>query len=139
MTPFSKAPGSGAIRRNDFAALFCLFWGVFFLARGETMAMTKPTGPAMIAVSVACFVALIALPLLIRGILKRAAPGEDEYLRRLLGIAAASGFYLAVAVFLVWTPLSGSLLPDPSGPQVVGLMLSGAALGWFWARWRHAH
>lgn len=135
----SKGAGlSRAIRTNDLGAVVCLFWGGFFVLRGETMAMTRETGPAMIAVSVACFAMLVALPFLVRVVWRRVPSGEDEYLRRLMAVAGASGAYFALAVFIVWTPLSGSLLPALAGAQVIGLLLIGASLGWLGARWLHS-
>lgn len=133
-----RAKYDRAFRAKDVMAVVVLAWGAFFVLRGETLEMTRPTGPAMYTLSALAFVFAVLLPVMLRAVLRKAPRGEDEYLRKLLGISAISGFYCAFAVFVVWTPLSGTLLPDLRGPQVLGLMLGGAALSWFAQRWRDA-
>ena len=125
-----------AVRRNDVGAFLALLLGLFFVLRGQSLEMTKETGPAMYTLSAFGFVVAVVLPLLVHAMLERAPPGRDEYLRKLAGLSAAAGFYFAFAVFAIWAPLTGTLLPDLRGPQVLGLMLLGASLCWFWMRWR---
>ncbi len=127
------------LRKNDLGALFALFSGILFVARGHLLEMSKETGPAMFAVSAFGFVFVVALPLAMRGFARRSPAGEDEYLRKLLALSAASGFYLAFAVFVVWVPLTGSLLPALNASQVLGVMLIGAGSAWFVMRWRDRH
>lgn len=126
------------LRKNDFGALLALFFGILFVAREEMLEMTKETGPAMFLASAFGFAFVVALPLILRGVLKKTPRGEDEYLRKLFALSAAGGFYFAFAVFVVWMPLTGTLLPALTAPQILGLMLTGAGLVWFAMRWRDA-
>lgn len=139
MNPGSDSLHDRVLRKNDFGALFALFFGVLFVARADMLEMTKETGPMQIAFAGLGFVFVVLLPTILRGIFRKAPPGEDEYLRKLLAMSAASGFYLAFAVFVVWTPLTGSLLPALTAAQVLGLMLVGAGIAWCAMRWRDAH
>jgi hypothetical protein len=136
MSATSTSVYDRALRKTDITAFMILLFGVFFVLRGESMVMTKPTGFAMYATSGFGLVVAVLLPMLVRGILKRVPKGEDEYLRKLLRLAAAGGFYFAFAVFVVWAPLTGTLLPDLTAPQLLGVMFVGAALAWFGLRWR---
>ena len=128
-----------AMRRKDVASFLTLFWGLFFVLRGQTFEMTKETGPAMYALSAFAFVVVVILPFVFRALWNKGQRSEDEYLRKLAGLSAVAGFYFAIAVFAIWAPLTGTLLPDLSGPQVLGLMLVGASLSWFFMRWRDTH
>lgn len=128
-----------AMRKTDVGMGLTLLFGLLFVLRGHSFEMTKETGPAMYTVSAFAFAMTIVAPLLVRTAWKTLPRAQDEYLRKLAGLSAAAGFYFAFAVFAIWAPLTGSLLPDLKGPQVLGLMLVGTGLNWFWLRWRDAY
>lgn len=139
MKSASQSQHDRVLRKNDFGALFALFFGTLFVVRGQMLEMTKETGPAMIALSALGLIFVVVLPLVYRGLLASKPAGEDEYLRKLLIASAASGFYITFAAFVVWVPLTGTLFPAPSAPQLIGVMLIGASMAWFVMRWRDAH
>jgi hypothetical protein len=137
MTGAGRSIHERAMRKCDVAMGLTLLFGLLFVFRGQSFEMTKQTGPAMYALSALALVVAVILPLVGRVAWNR-VPAGDEYLRKLAGLSTGAGFYLALAAFAIWAPLSGTLLPEPRGPQVLGLMLAGAGLCWFVLRWRDA-
>jgi hypothetical protein len=58
-------------------------------------------------------------------------PEEDEYARRLAGLATMIGFFVTITGYVIWRPLAGDWVPTPNTDQVMGLLFGGTGLGYF--------
>jgi hypothetical protein len=61
---------------------------------------------------------------------------EDEYLRRLVGHAAAVGLLATIVGWASWDMLANSWVRTPSSDQLIGLLIGSSALAYGLARLR---
>ena len=121
----------------DLMALAVVALAVFALARGGgEMATTAPLNRSWgdLALGIAAPGFMIATMWFGR----RRGSGEDEYVKRMISFATATGIFLTLCIWVGWDILAQSWVLGPTGGQIVGILLVSTALAYGWARLRGA-